>query len=114
MVIVGDPPCYEIIMGKKGRGTIKPLQIPFSDSVSQLDASWSRFLCFYPPHWTDRKGRQRQARNLKLLLRDMEIHSKAIEDAKLLALKAAEDAAKEAALLIRIEYGELDIFEDRC
>ena len=44
----------------------------------------------------------------------MEIHSKAIEDAKLLALKAAEDAAKEAALLIRIEYGELDIFEDRC
>jgi hypothetical protein len=37
MVIVGDPPCYDIIMGGEGRGPVKPLQIPLSDFGSQLD-----------------------------------------------------------------------------
>ena len=107
-VLIGTPPCYEIIIGKEGRGFIRILQIPFSEFTSQLDSSLSVLLC-YPHLWKGRSERRIQANNLKLLLRDMEIHSKAIEDAKLLALKAAD----EAALRIRIEYDGLFAIDDR-
>ena len=70
-VMIGTPPCYEIIIGKEGRGLIKILQIPFSEFASQLDNSLSVLLC-YPRLWKGRSERRIQANNLKLLLPDME------------------------------------------
>jgi hypothetical protein len=107
-VLIGNPPCYEIIIGREGRGFIKLLQIPFSELANQLDNSLGA-LFRYPELWNDRSRRRIQARNLKLLLHDIEAHSKALEEQKLLALKAEE----EAKLRIRLEYGELDTFNDR-
>jgi hypothetical protein len=66
-------------------------------------------LCSYPNSCDSRTSRRIQARNLRILLYDIEAHSKASEEAKLLADKAEE----EAKLRIRLEYGELDTFNDR-
>ena len=109
IVIIGVPPCYEIIMGSKRRGPMKPLQIPFSGPGSLLDDSLRVYLFCYPPHGTDRNGRQTQARNLKLFLGEIEANSRDIAEQKLLTQKAAE----EAELRMRLEYSGMDMFEDR-
>jgi hypothetical protein len=88
---------------------LRTFQIPFSDPEYALGAYPGTFLCVYPyprDQW-DNASRSASADCLKAILRDFAVHFKAIEDAKLLAIKAEE----EAALLTRLEYSGLSTLE---
>ena len=106
-VLIGNPPCYEIIVGKEGKGLIKIVKIPFSELASQLDNSLPVLLC-YPRYSNDRINRRIQVNNLKILLHDIEAHSRAIEAQKLQALQAE----KNKLLLLQEEYSGISMVDN--
>jgi hypothetical protein len=111
LVTIGDPPCHQISTDTES----EPILIPFSnltcqkDPSLQIDTTMGEVLFEYPNSWASRRSRRIYAGNLKVLLSDLYFYYKAIEDEKLLALKAAE----EAELLIRFELDESSIFYER-
>jgi hypothetical protein len=106
----GDSGGYEIDITEDG-GFLKTVQIPFGEAEPEL-SPMGEYYCGYPRIFSDSKsGCSLEERNLRGVLRDLAAHFKAIEDAKLLALKAAKEAEEEAALRIRMEYCELHIFD---
>ncbi len=114
---IGDPPCYEIDRERESGEPTETVLIPFSDQTYQknpslqMNPTLGEVLFEYPNSSESKRVRRIFAENLRVLLSDIDFYSKAIEDEKFLALKAAE----EAALLRRLEYGELDTFDDdRC
>ena len=115
LVTIGDPPCHHISTETESGVPGDAVLIPFSnltyqrDPSLQIDTTFGEVLFEYPNSSASRRSRRIYAENLKVLLSDIYFYSKAIEDEKLLALKAAE----EAELLIRFEYDELSIFYER-
>ena len=114
-VVIGDSSGHEISTYREDPEPTKTVLIPFShlpyekDPALRIEVLHDGMLFSYPNSSYGRNSRRIQAKNLKILLYDIEAHSKALEDAKLLSDKAEE----EAALRIRLEYGELDTFNDR-
>ena len=118
-VYFGDQGDYVIEMTTLMGEPLGIVQIPLGEAAHELRplfdyaGSMGEVFCSYPSMFSDSKRyRGVEERNLKAVLRDLAAHFKAIEDAKLLALRAAEEAAERDALRRRLEYGELYI-EDR-
>jgi hypothetical protein len=95
--------------------TSKKVQIPCSVLAFQPDQSLKvrpflgSFLFYYPRIGSSKRALNTQARNLRIVLLEIEAQLKARKEQKMLALKAA----KEAALLIRFEYDESPLFYER-
>ena len=114
-VTIGDPPCHQISTETESGVPLKTVQIPLNDLTwqtdpsLQIDPTLGGVLFVYPNSSESKRARRIYAGNLKVLLCDIYLYSTAIENAKLLALKAAE----EARLLRRSEYHDSIIFQER-
>ena len=110
----GDQGSYDIEILTENRELLEIIEIPFGEAEREI-MPIDGYYCSYPRISSGSKTRRcieerkLEERNLRGVLLDLAVHLKAIEDAKLLAVKAEE----EAALRIRLEYGELDISNDR-
>jgi len=82
-----------------------------SEHASQLDNSLSVLYC-YPELWNDRTKRQIQARNLRILLLDIEAHTMAIEKQKQLDVQAKEKAEEMNRMRYEIEYDGMSFLDN--
>ena len=96
--------------------TSRKVQIPCSALAFRPDQSlkvrplFGRALFYYPRLESSKRT---QARNLRIVLLEVEAQLKASKEQKLLARKAAKEADKEASLPNRLEYSGMDMFEER-
>jgi len=97
--------------------TSRKVQIPCSALAFRPDQSLKvppfvhRILFNYPRLGSSKRALRTQARNLRIVLIEIEAQLKARKAEKLLALKAAKEAAEEAALRTRLEYSGMETFD---
>jgi hypothetical protein len=97
--------------------TSRKVQIPCSALAFRPDQSlkvrpfFDNVLFYYPRIGTSKRALHAQARNLRIVLIEIEAQLKARKAEKLLALKAAKEAAEEARLRTRLEYSGMETFD---
>ena len=101
-IYLGEPPCHEIHIENEDGLEVGSGTVPFSASGGDIEPTIGGILFSYPSLAGNKRTRGIEARNLKAILLDVEAH---FERRGLLA--------DEVALRMRLEYGELDCFNDR-